>query len=143
MDHYPKDLLEKVTSLNEFKNWFESKSSSSEIIPPNSEQENNKGNNEENEDKEENENDKPFTYVEEWVRNSISIRFRLTNKILQVCFLDNTEIILSSENRGVTYCNKERERMIYPLSTALSNYKITRILKFIKYMLTKIVNKKI
>ena len=143
MDHYPKDLLEKVTSLNEFKNWFESKSSSSEIIPPNSEQENNKGNNEENEDKEANEKDKPFTYVEEWVRNSISIRFRLTNKILQVCFLDNTEIILSSENRGVTYCNKERERMIYPLSTALSNYKITRRLKFIKYMLTKIVNKKI
>ena len=138
LDDYPKDLQKKVTLLNHFKNYLEGESSSTETTPGNSEQENNKGNNEENEDKEANKKDKPFTYVKKWMRTRHAIMFRLSNTIVQVCFQDKTEIILSSESRVVTYCNKKGEGMTYPLSTALemSNYEMTKRLKYTKDILT-------
>ena len=72
------------------------------------------------------------------MRTRHAIMFRLSNKIVQVCFQDKTEIILSSESRVVTYCNKKGERMTYPLSTALemSNYEMTKRLKYTKDILT-------
>lgn len=36
-------------------------------------------------------------------------------------FTDKTEIILSSENKMVTYVNKKGERSSYPLATALDS----------------------
>ena len=88
--------------------------------------------------KEPDKKDKPFTYVKKWMRTRHAIMFRLSNKIVQVCFQDKTEIILSSESRVVTYCNKKGERMTYPLSTALemSNYEMTKRLKYTKDILT-------
>jgi len=64
--------------------------------------------------------------------------FRLSNKIVQVCFQDHTEIILSSESRVVTYVNKKGERSTYPLNTALesNNYEMTKRLKYTKDILT-------
>jgi polo-like kinase 1 len=47
--------------------------------------------------------------------------FRLSNKIVQVVFLDQTEIILSSELRVVTYVNKKNERNTFKLSEALES----------------------
>ena len=95
----------------------------------------NKGENQNNEPEKK---DKPFTYVKKWMRTRHAIMFRLSNKIVQVCFQDKTEIILSSESRVVTYCNKKGERMTYPLSTALemSNYEMTKRLKYTKDILT-------
>ena len=68
--------------------------------------------------------------------------FRLSNKIVQVCFQDHTEIILSSESRIVTYVNKKAERSTYPLSSALenSNYEMTKRLKYTKDILTHMLN---
>ena len=55
-----------------------------------------------------------------------AILFRLSNKIVQVCFLDQTEIILSSETKIVSYTDKKGIRTKYPLNTALDsdNYEI-------------------
>ena len=39
-----------------------------------------------------------------------AIMFRLSNKIVQVCFTDKTEILLSSENKLVTYLDKKGNR---------------------------------
>jgi polo-like kinase 1 len=36
--------------------------------------------------------------------------FRLSNKVVQVNFQDNTEIVLSSEHKVVTYLNKKGEK---------------------------------
>ena len=82
-------------------------------------------------DKDKDKKDKPFTYVKKWMRTRHAIMFRLSNKIVQVCFQDKTEIILSSESRVVTYANKRGERTTYPLSTALemSNYEMTKKIK--------------
>ena len=51
------------------------------------------------------------------MRTGYAIMLRLSYKNIQICFQDKTEIILSSESRVDTYCNKKGERMIYPLST--------------------------
>lgn len=47
--------------------------------------------------------------------------FRLSNKIVQVIFLDNTEIILSSESRIVTFINTKGERYSQPLNQGLDS----------------------
>ena len=76
------------------------------------------------------------------MRTRHAIMFRLSNKIVQVCFQDHTEIILSSESRIVTYVNKKGERSTYPLSTALenSNFEMTKRLKYTKDILTHMLN---
>jgi len=81
---------------------------------------------------------KNFAYVKKWMRTKHAIMFRLSNKIVQVCFQDHTEIILSSESRVVTYCNKKGDRSSYPLSSALesNNYEMTKRLKYTKDILT-------
>ena len=139
MDKYPKELQKKVTLLNHFKNYLEGETNTG----TNADQQENQDNKANGEKPEENQNkdpvkDKPFTYVKKWMRTRHAIMFRLSNKIVQVCFQDKTEIILSSESRVVTYCNKKGERMTYPLSTALemSNYEMTKRLKYTKDILT-------
>jgi polo-like kinase 1 len=71
-----------------------------------------------------------------------AIMFRLSNKIVQVNFTDKTEIILSSENKMVTYVNKKGERQNYPLATALesSNTEMSKRLKYTKEILTHMLN---
>lgn len=87
-----------------------------------------------------------------------AIMFRLSNKIVQVNlkislyfslltlfqvnFTDKTEIILSSENKTVTYVNKKGEKTNYPLQTALesSNQEMTKRLKYTKEILTHMLN---
>ena len=76
------------------------------------------------------------------MRTKHAIMFRLSNKIVQVCFQDHTEIILSSESRIVTYVNKKGERSTYPLSSALesNNNEMTKRLKYTKDILTHMLN---
>ena len=78
------------------------------------------------------------------MRTRHAIMFRLSNKIVQVCFQDHTEIILSSESRVVTYANKKGERSTYPLSTALesNNYEMTKRLKYTKQILMHMLTAK-
>jgi len=68
--------------------------------------------------------------------------FRLSNKIVQVNFTDKTEILLSSENKMVTYVNKKGERSNYPLATALesANTEMAKRLKYTKEILTHMLN---
>lgn len=57
-------------------------------------------------------------------------------------FTDKTEILLSSENRMVTYVNKKGERSNYPLATALEspNTEMAKRLKYTKEILTHMLN---
>ena len=132
-----KNFKKKVTLLQHFKSYLEGENNENK----NTETPENKG--EGNEKKEEkNGEQKPFTYVKKWMRTRHAIMFRLSNKIVQVCFQDHTEIILSSESRVVTYANKKGERSTYPLSTALesNNYEMTKRLKYTKDILTHMLN---
>ena len=145
MNDYPKDLQKKVTLLHHFKNYLEGDNNSNEQQTPSNNQEEegeNKDDKDKDNDKDKEKKDKPFTYVKKWMRTRHAIMFRLSNKIVQVCFQDKTEIILSSESRVVTYANKRGERTTYPLSTALemSNYEMTKRLKYTKDILTHMLN---
>ena len=79
-----------------------------------------------------------MVYVKKWMKTRHAIMFRLNNKLVQVNFTDKTEILLSSENKIVTYVNKKGERSNYPLSTALesSNTEMSKRLKYTKEILT-------
>lgn len=71
-----------------------------------------------------------------------AIMFRLSNKIVQVDFTDKTVIILSSEQKLVTYFNVKGEKSEYPLATALDskNADMAKRLKYTKEILTHMLN---
>ena len=142
MSDFPKELQKKVTLLQHFKNYLEGENpgpSKAEEKPAPSSEDTTKKSEENNQNET---TEKPFTYVKKWMRTRHAIMFRLSNKIVQVCFQDHTEIILSSESRIVTYVNKKGERSTYPLSSALenSNYEMTKRLKYTKDILTHMLN---
>ncbi len=78
--------------------------------------------------------DAGYCYVKKWMKTKHAIMFRLSNKIVQVNFTDKTEIILSSEQKLVTYINLKGERSEYPLATALDskNAEMAKRLKYTK-----------
>jgi polo-like kinase 1 len=136
---FPKELQKKVTLLQHFKSYLdgENKEITKEVVYnpktsyPVTEEDSKMTDN----------GKKPtinFIYVKKWMRTKHAIMFRLSNKIVQVCFQDHTEIILSSESRVVTYVNKKSERSTYPLASALesNNYEMTKRLKYTKDILT-------
>lgn len=133
LNKYPEDLEKKVKLLRYFKSYLDGDQNiqkpDGEIKPV---VEGGQGNDANDTTK------KNFTYVKKWMRTKHAIMFRLSNKIVQVCFQDHTEIILSSESRVVTYCNKKGDRSSYPLSSALesNNYEMTKRLKYTKDILT-------
>ena len=71
-----------------------------------------------------------------------AIMFRLSNKIVQVNFTDKSEIILSSQQKLVTYINLKGEKSEYPLATASDskNAEMAKRLKYTKQILTHMLN---
>jgi polo-like kinase 1 len=121
---YPKELQKKVTLLHHFKSFLEGDGKVASAI------------------EEEKEEDTSKIYVKKWMKTKHAIMFRLSNKIVQVNFTDKTEVILSSENKMVTYSNKKGEKSNYPLATALesSNTEMAKRLKYTKEILTHMLN---
>ena len=83
-----------------------------------------------------------FVFVKKWVKTKHAIIFRLSNKSIQVCFKDKTEVFLHTINETVTYTNKKGEKIIYPLNNALnsSNYELNKRVKYTKNILTHMIN---
>lgn len=71
-------------------------------------------------------------YVKKWLKTSHATIFRLSTKIIQVHFKDNTEILLNTESRCVTYVNKKGERSGMPINKALESND-AEMIKRIKY----------
>ena len=123
---YPKEIQKKVTLLQHFRNYLESDNKQSGV-PSEDPSKINKSD---------------YVYVKKWMRTRHAILFRLSNKIVQVCFQDKTEIILSSETKEVTYVNKKSERLTFPLITALesNNAEMSKRLKYTKDILTHMLS---
>lgn len=127
---YPKDLHKKVTLLLHFRSYLEGvraintqPTDNAEEVPPNQRM-------------------APMVYLKKWMKTRHASLLRLSNKIVQVAFLDNTEIILSSESKLVTFVNKKGERIKCPISSALDseNTDLTKRLKYTKEILTLMLN---
>ena len=64
---------------------------------------------------------KDLVYVKKWMKTKHAIIFRLSNKVVQVIFEDQSELVMSSVTKKVSYLNKKGERFNYLLSTALES----------------------
>ena len=156
LDHYPSSLQKKVTLLKHFRNY---------LLQHNKQDENNNaniGNSNANPPIEkqiensqtdmmdlcsgDDENNRPekMVYVKKWLRTKHAILFRLSDRTVQVIFYDHTEVILSSEDRMVTYTNKEKQRKTYPLQTVFQNPKpdLAKRMKYIKDILFHLLSHK-
>jgi polo-like kinase 1 len=122
---YPKELQKKVTLLQHFKGYLEAEKP---------EKEDEQAVNEETVSA-------ASVYVKKWMKTKHAIMFRLSNKVVQVNFTDKTEIILSSENKIVTYVSRKGERSNYPLASALesTNAEMVKRLKYTKEVLTQMI----
>lgn len=127
MRSYPRELHKKVTLLLHFRSYLESfKAPASSptdgaLQVPAAERD-----------------PKKSIYLKKWMKTKHASLLRLSNKIVQVVFQDNTEIILSSESKKVTYVNKKGERIRSDLSSALEseNNDMNKRLKYTKEILT-------
>lgn len=130
LKEYPKDLHKKVTLLLHFRSYLEgikaittAPTDNAQEVPQFQRQ-------------------PPMIYLKKWMKTRHASLLRLSNKIVQVAFLDNTEIILSSESKLVTFVNKKGERSKCPITSALEseNTDLTKRLKYTKEILTLMLN---
>ncbi|CAG9314980.1 unnamed protein product [Blepharisma stoltei] len=124
LDNYPKSLHKKVALLQHFKNYLEAEGDAPVAQELHFSNEN------------------PPPYVKKWMRTKRAILFRLSNKIVQVSFQDQTEVILSSEEKVVTYVNKRAERVTIPLAEALESThgEMAKRLKYTRDILNYMMN---
>ena len=127
-EEFGKDLNKKVILLQHFKAYLLEEEKNAPIERKESE----------------NIDEKHYVYVKKWMKTKHAILFRLSNKIVQVSFLDQTEIILSSETKIVTYLDKKGVRSTFALNTALdsNNNEMTKRLKYTKQILMHMLNSK-
>ena len=133
MNNYPNNLKEKVSSLQYFRKYL--KEDNSNKIK------NIKENKKKNEDKKKKLDEKQIIYIDAWFKTKHAFLFRFSNKILQVYFMDKTEMILSFEKKIVVCVDKMGENSTYSLETISvdSNQEITKKLKYIKDTITYIL----
>ena len=127
---YPKDLHKKVTLLLHFRSYLEGIRAITTQATDNAEE------------YPQSLRLPPMIYLKKWMKTRHASLLRLSNKIVQVAFLDNTEIILSSESKLVTFVNKKGERVKCPIASALDsdNTDLTKRLKYTKEILTLMLN---
>ena len=150
LEDYPKEINNKVILLIHFKKYFEGEMKEDKTkIKFDDEKRHEDTDRDESEDKNEIINgeediDKTFIYVKSWTRTSNALLFRFSNSLIQFVFQDHTEIILSGECMLVTYVNKKRERLTYPLGSISKyyNFKLIKRLKYAKEILMDMLNSK-
>jgi polo-like kinase 1 len=57
-----------------------------------------------------------LVYVRRWFRSKHAVIFRLSNKSVQVIFVDQSELLISSIRKEVQYINKKKEKIQYGLN---------------------------
>lgn len=123
---YPSELNKKLTLIQHFKNHLEEKAGKKETRGVLSSKDLNQ-----------------HVYVKKWLKTKHAILFRLSNKLVQVVFQDNTTIYLSTEQKMVLYLNKKKEKHCFPLATAMEedNPEMVKRLKYTKNLLNMMLHK--
>ena len=83
-----------------------------------------------------------YIFVKKWLKTKHAIIFRFSNKVIQVCFKDNTQLIIHPLNQKVTYINKAGEKVKYPLNKSLNtpNSEMNKRVKYTKEVLAHMVS---
>lgn len=82
-----------------------------------------------------------IVFLKSWVRTPHAVLFRLSNKVIQVCFNDKSELIFSNVSKNVVYVRKNGQYDVYPMINALENGDgdLVKRLKYSKDVLLKMV----
>jgi len=81
-----------------------------------------------------------FIYVKQWLKTKHAIMFRLSNKIFQVNFFDNSQILLNTEEKTVLFTSKKGAKTYETLAKALQakDSEMARRIKYTKEILNSI-----
>jgi polo-like kinase 1 len=84
-----------------------------------------------------------LVYVKKWIRTRHAILFRLSDQTVQVVFFDQSEILLTPDDRYITYVDKNRKRSTYPFTDELigSSTELETRLKYTKEILSSLVRR--
>jgi polo-like kinase 1 len=85
-----------------------------------------------------------FVYLKKWLRTNCATIFRLSNKICQIIFNDQTQILICSETKEVTYLNKLHEEETEFLVNAMEskNLEMVKRLEYTKEILNYLLKRK-
>ena len=75
-----------------------------------------------------------YVFIKKWVRTKHAILFRLSNQTVQIVFYDQTEILLTPDQRYITYVDKMRHRQTFLFNDELvgNNPDFAKRLKYTK-----------
>lgn len=124
---YPESLKKKVTLLKHFQNYLlEQQKDEGDGNPSNSHQSGAPMN---------------LVYVKKWVRTKHAILFRLSNQTVQVVFYDQTEVLMTADDRYITYVDKNRKRATYNFTDDLvgSSAELEKRLKYTKEIMGQLI----
>lgn len=65
------------------------------------------------------EKDGTFIYIKQWLKTRHAIMFGLSNKLFQVNFFDNSQILLHTAKKTVLFTSKKGEKTYEILSNVL------------------------
>ena len=97
---YPADLKKKVGLFNHFKGYLKDEEAKNELVPI---------------------DPRNLVYIKRWFRSKHSVIFRMSNKTVQVIFIDQTELIINSTTKKVAYFNKGHQRFEYPIQEIMES----------------------
>ena len=120
IDEYPSDLYKKVMLLHLFKKLFGMPEKSFNFR---------------------NSSSSSLIFLKKWSAAPHAYVFRITNKIVQICFRDGTELLLCTESKRVTYVNKVLKVVSCPLNEVMDsgNKEMTKRIKYSKEVLLKML----
>ena len=82
-----------------------------------------------------------MVYLKKWVRTKHAVFFRLSDHTVQVVFFDHTEVLLTPDERYITYVDLQKNRSTYYMTDELVGYneEIAKRLKYTKEILQQLV----
>lgn len=131
LSHFPDSLKKKVTLLEHFRNYLleqQNKSGDNDGLFSTSSKDFSDGH--------------EMVYLKKWVRTKHAIFFRLSDQTVQIVFYDHTEILLTSDERHITFVDKNKNRSTYYLTDELVGFKedIAKRLRYTKEILQQLVS---
>ena len=116
VNQVPKELLKKLTIVNHFRKHLGQDFPKENLNPP-------------------------LPYIKKWIMTSHATIFRLSTKVVQVYFLDKSELILNADSRHLIFINKYKILSATPLASAMESKdkEMIKRLKYTKEVLTTLL----
>lgn len=86
--------------------------------------------------------DEEQVYLKKWLLTDHAVIFRLSNKVVQIRFVDKSELLLSNNTKTVVYINKTGSQEVHPLKMAITseNPELNKRLNYTTEMISRMLN---